>query len=110
MLRTRWFDRPEGISNELGVNSRENIMTDEITLIHSPLQRQFSSEGKAVEIHIYRSPESGWSLEVVDEFGNSTVWDKEFATDREALDEFLKEVKEDGINAYIGQAPVEREH
>jgi hypothetical protein len=83
-------------------------MTDEDDLIYSPLQRKFSSEGKTVKEQIYRLPDTGWTLEVVDEFNNSTVWDNEFATDQEALNEFLAEVKEDGICSYIGNGPDER--
>jgi hypothetical protein len=80
-------------------------MTDKDDLIYSPLQRSFSSEGQTVKIQIYRLPDTGWTLEVVDEFNNSTVWDNEFATDQEALDEFLAEVKTDGIHSYIGNGP-----
>jgi hypothetical protein len=83
---------------------------DENDIIYSPLQRYFSSNGKTVEICIYRLPESGWSLEVVDEFYNSTVWDKEFETDQEALDQFMDEIKEEGIEAFIGMVSGERKH
>ena len=83
---------------------------DENDIIYSPLQRHFSSNGKTVEICIYRLPESGWSLEVVDEFYNSTVWDKEFETDQEALDQFMDEIKEEGIEAFIGMVLGERKH
>jgi len=50
-------------------------------------------------------PDTGWTLEVVDQYGNSTVWDGEFSTDKEAFDHFLEELKLDGIEALIGRAP-----
>lgn len=54
---------------------------------------------------IYRLPDTGWTLEVVDQYGNSTVWDGEFSTDQEALNQFLEDLKQDGIDALIGPAP-----
>lgn len=80
-------------------------MMDEIELIYSPLQQSYTEDGKTVDIQIYRSPSSGWTLEVVDQYGNSTVWDAEFDTDRDALDQVMWEIKEDGIKAFIGPEP-----
>ena len=78
-------------------------MYDENDLIYSPLQQNCTIDGKTVEVSIYRMPDRGWTLEVVDQYGNSTVWDGEFDTDREALDCFLSDLKEDGIDAFIGR-------
>jgi len=61
-------------------------MYDEHGLIDSPLNRTYMTDGRSVEIHIYRTPHTGWTLELVDDLNNSTVWDGEFATDQEALD------------------------
>ena len=52
----------------------------------SPLAQSVTRDGKTVQIDIYEDGEGGWLLEVVDEHGNSTVWDDSFASDREALD------------------------
>lgn len=79
-------------------------MYDENDLIYSALQQPYTSDGKTVEVCIYRMPDTGWTLEVVDEYGNSTVWDGEFSTDQEAFDHFLAELKQDGIEALIGPA------
>ena len=46
-------------------------------------------------------PDSDWTLEVVDEFNNSTVWDQEYITDAEAFKVCLEEIEKDGINAFI---------
>ena len=68
----------------------------------SPLTQSVTRDGKSVQIDIYRDGEGGWILEVVDEYGNSTVWDDSFATDQDALDEALKTIAEDGIDSLIG--------
>lgn len=80
-------------------------MPDENDLIYSPLQQHYTSEGKTVEVCIYRLPDTGWTLEVVDQYDNSTVWDGEFETDQDAFDLFLAELEEEGIEAMIGREP-----
>jgi uncharacterized protein len=62
-------------------------------------------DGKTVRVEIYEAGEGGWLLEVVDDYGNSTVWDDPFATDQGALDEVLKAVNEEGIDSLIGSPP-----
>ena len=64
-------------------------------------------DGKTVQIDIYGDGEGGWLLEVIDEYGNSSVWDDPFATDQGALDEVLKTISEEGIDSLIG-SPSER--
>ena len=57
----------------------------------SPLSQSVTRDGKTVQIDIYENGEGGWLLEVVDEYGNSTVWDDSFTSDRDALDEALND-------------------
>jgi hypothetical protein len=85
-------------------------MYDENDLIYSALQQDYQVEGKTVQIQIYRMPDSGWTLEVVDQYNNSTVWDGEFDSDQEALDLALAELNEEGIEAFIGRAPGSQVH
>ena len=80
-------------------------MNDDIELIYSPLQQIYPENGKTIYIQIYRSVDSGWTLEVVDENGDSTIWDAEFDTDQDALDQVMWEIKEDGIEALISPEP-----
>lgn len=40
----------------------------------SPLSQSVTRDGKTARVDIYGNGEGGWLLEVVDEFGNSTVW------------------------------------
>jgi hypothetical protein len=87
-----------------------NTMYDESDLILSPLQQTYRADGKSVRIQIYRMPDTDWTLEVVDEYNNSTVWDDLFVSDAEALRVALEELETDGIEAYIGLAPGERSH
>jgi len=68
----------------------------------SLLAQSVTRDGKTVMVDIYEDGEGGWLLEVVDDNGNSTVWDAPFATDREALDEALKTIEEEGIDSLIG--------
>lgn len=85
-------------------------MPDERDLIYSPLQQSYSAGAHRVEIHIYRMPDTGWSLEVVDEHNNSTVWEDLFETDEEALAVALQELNEDGIDAFIARGPGRGQH
>jgi hypothetical protein len=77
-------------------------MNEEIEIVMSPLSQKISSGGKTIQVDIYQDRNGGWILEVVDEFGNSTVWDDPFATDAEALTEVKKDILSDGIDALIG--------
>jgi hypothetical protein len=85
-------------------------MYDEHELIYSPLQQTYSARGRQVEIHIYRMPDTGWSLEVVDEHNTSAVWDDLFETDEEALAVALQELNDEGIEAFIAKGPDEGVH
>jgi Mn-dependent DtxR family transcriptional regulator len=71
-------------------------------LIESLLDQTYTKDGKSVEIRIFRLTKTPWSAEVVDGFGNSTVWDGTFETDAEALEFVLSEIKRDGIDEFIG--------
>lgn len=85
-------------------------MYDEHDLIDSPLNQTYTADGRSVEIHIYRMPHTGWTLEVVDDLDNSTVWDGEFATDQEALDTAMAEINAEGIAAFITRSPDQPTH
>ena len=52
------------------------------------------SDGITVKVLIYRlQSEGGWSLEVVDHQGASTVWSDLFATDQDADDNLTKQFR-----------------
>ncbi len=75
----------------------------------SPLSQVITRDGETVKVEIYGDGEDGWLLEVIDEYGNSTVWEAPFETDQEALDEVLKTIDEDGIESLIDAPPGRRE-
>ena len=77
-------------------------MEEEFELEESPLSQKICASGKTVDVQIYRGGGSDWHLEVVDEFGNSTVWDDQFKSDQEALDEAKSTIKDEGIESLIG--------
>ena len=71
----------------------------------SPLCGALSSGGQILDVQIYRlQGEDLWVLEIEDQFGNSTVWDDQFATDSEALTEAKKAILEETANAFVGPA------
>jgi uncharacterized protein len=72
---------------------------------HSPLTQSLTRDGKTVQVHIYDDGKNGWLLEVVDEYGNSTVWDASFMSDQAALDEACRTIDEEGIETLIGLPP-----
>ena len=80
-------------------------MEDNRDPVHSPFSQRFTRDGTTVEIQIYEDGNAGWLLEVVDEFGNSTVWNESFLTDQDALAEALNTIDREGIAALIGSVP-----
>lgn len=79
-------------------------MPKDIEIIHSPLQQTYSADGHTLSIQIYRSADSLWILEVVDEAGTSTVWDDPFETDKAALEAAFLAIEEEGIASFVTQA------
>ena len=73
--------------------------------VHSQLSQRVVRGETAVEIEIYEDGRGGWLLEVVDEFGNSTVWDDSFPTDSAALAEALNAIDTEGIVSLVGSPP-----
>lgn len=77
-------------------------------IVHSPFAQAVTRNGKTVHVEIIEDGAGGWILEVVDEYGNSTVWDEPFPTDQAALDEVFNTIAEDRIDSLIG-SPSDRE-
>ena len=75
---------------------------DELETEDSPLSKKFIKDGMTIEICIYRGKgETEWVLEVVDEEGASTVWNKPFATDQDAWEEVMATVAKEGIATFL---------
>ncbi|HQU14660.1 MAG: hypothetical protein B7Z66_04865 [Chromatiales bacterium 21-64-14] len=80
-------------------------MTDYPAPKMSALCRSLTRDGRTVQVDIYADGEDGWLLEVVDEYGNSTVWDDPFPTEQGALDEVMETINEVGIGSVLGPEP-----
>jgi hypothetical protein len=78
------------------------IMDEEYEVKMSPLCQEVSSGGETVKVEIYEDGHGGWILKVVDEHGNSTVWDDSFPTDTAALTEVKKTILKEGVQVLIG--------
>lgn len=57
----------------------------------------------SVEIYRLAEGEEGWSLEVVDHEGGSTLWEDRFATDSDAYAEFYQTLGTEGIKSFLEQ-------
>ena len=56
-------------------------MSNDPVLKESSLSQVVERDGRSVQVEIYNDGTGGWLLEVVDEFGNSSVWDQSFETE-----------------------------
>jgi len=70
----------------------------------SSITKEIEKDGFKVTIEVCKGDEGGWILEIVDEQWNSTVWDDLFASAKEALDEGVKAIEEEGIQSFIGNS------
>lgn len=76
-------------------------------IVTSGLSGTVTEQGITVEVHIIRlEDEPGWTLEVVNQNGTSTVWDDSFVTDDAAWGAFCRTVEEEGMQAFLDQAVV----
>ena len=78
-------------------------MDNEPKLIVSKKSQFIASEGKTVFVEIYRlEDEKRWAMAIDDEFGNTSIWDNTFKSEKGALLDAKKCILEDGISAFIG--------
>ncbi|MGB7300588.1 MAG: hypothetical protein WBD34_14800 [Burkholderiaceae bacterium] len=79
-------------------------MADTDPVLHySPLCQYVFHNGATLELQIYRTDDSPWVLEVVNEQGTSIVWDDQFDTDRAAFDEFTRTLETEGLAAFADE-------
>lgn len=76
-------------------------MTENIELTYSPLNCAISKDGYNVEINIYKSADTEWFLEIVDQNNYSTCWEDQFETDKLAFDEAMSAIDEEGVLAFV---------
>lgn len=73
----------------------------------SPLSGAFTKNGITVVIEIFhpKGESDGWFLEVVTGEESGVAWDEPFATDREAYDELMLLIEEQGMRELITPPP-----
>lgn len=80
-----------------------NIEDENYKIELSSLSQPYSENGKTVEVEIYKGEDDkGWILEILDTSGNSMIADEMYETDTEAWNQFIADVKKEGIDAFIG--------
>ena len=81
-------------------------MDDDFKIVESPLSTSVTQDGMTIEVHIYRGEkDDGWTLEVVDQLGGSTVWQEVFASDVDALEEVKRAIAEEGMASFLTDSP-----
>ncbi|TCU53753.1 hypothetical protein EDF58_1103 [Novosphingobium sp. PhB57] len=71
-------------------------------IIDSPHSQTFIQDGVTLRVVIFKLEEDeGWTLEVVNEAGTSTVWEEPFDSDMTALNAFKRAVEQEGIEAFL---------
>lgn len=71
-------------------------------IIESPLSRTFSRDGISVQVAIFKiGGDAGWTLEVVNAEGTSTVWEESFDTDTAAFDAFVRALETEGMETFL---------
>ncbi|EDQ03243.1 hypothetical protein DSM14862_03610 (plasmid) [Sulfitobacter indolifex] len=77
---------------------------DDVEVIFSDLCADVEIDGHILTVEIYKTDiDPGWILEVVNEFGTSTVLDNLFIADGLAWQQFEKTVKEEGLTAFLSK-------
>jgi hypothetical protein len=79
-------------------------MTDEDdpNIVTSGKSMRVIVDGFLFSIEIFRlETEEAWHLEVVDHEGTSHVWDDQFVSDKDALDEALRELEREGALGFM---------
>lgn len=78
-------------------------MTDiDPTIIDSALSQTVTVDGVTVQVRIFKLEEDdGWTLEVINESGTSTVWEDPFAADTDAFEAFQRAVEIEGIETFL---------
>ncbi|TCM16500.1 hypothetical protein EDF56_10779 [Novosphingobium sp. PhB165] len=68
----------------------------------SPLSRMVSEDGITVRVEIFKlEADEGWTLEVINEAGTSTVWEDPFDSDASAFEAFKRAVEIEGIGTFL---------
>ena len=76
-------------------------------LVYSDLGGDFHLEGITVKVIIVQlEGSSEWTLEVRNSKGVSVVWDEGFTDDRDAYEEFKRQVADEGMKSFFEESNV----
>lgn len=93
-------------------------MDNEYKIINSPLSQKIVRDGTTIDVLIYRGEheaawileviliyrgenDRAWVLEVVVPGGAATVWEDNFATEQDALNEVYQTIASEGIGSFL---------
>ena len=72
----------------------------------SDLSSKVADDEHTIEVHIFRGEaDTSWTLEIIDENDESTIWKEKFATDHEAWKAFELALENEGIEAFVPDMP-----
>ena len=71
----------------------------------SPLSRTVKCKGQLLHIDIFRDHEGGWLLTVTNEQRVTSHWTRSFKTDRAALREALKAIRDESPEGFSMETP-----
>ena len=71
-------------------------------------ERRITVDGKTITVKVLEDAAGHWLLEIVDEHGNSTCWRDVFGTAQEAFNAAAIAVQEEGIEAFMGPAKIQK--
>jgi len=78
-------------------------MNEDPEIEYSDHCQEIQSGGNKFSIQIYRiEGTKDWSLEIVDQYGNSSVWEDLFASDSAAITEAKKSILEESSSTFVG--------
>jgi hypothetical protein len=72
---------------------------------YSPLSRTVKCRNALLHIQIYEDGEGGWSLAVTNEQRVTSYWTESFKTEKAALREALRTIKEEGPEGFVMETP-----
>lgn len=77
---------------------------DRRIIIRSPLSQIVTDGTHTVRVEIFKvDGTDGWTLELFDEQGHSTVWLDVFDTDAQAMTEVIDAIDEEGLARFLEQ-------
>lgn len=74
---------------------------DEFEVKYSPLSCEFEHDEELFEIAIYEGDNGLWLLEVVGSCGTSCLWNEQYKSDQDALNEAIKTIKSESKSMFL---------